>query len=194
MIALGDLNVAALGFVRATVECGGRPDLQAGTVVEIEGAGTRFSGSYYVTAVTHIVDADGLPHDADGGEERHMTEPHFRRRTTRAPAPGPRDRRRHQQQGPRRPGPGQGRAALARRPLRDRLGAGREPDGRPGARALPAARGRRRGAGRVRARPARLPVRPRRAVERQGQAARRPTATARTTAGRSRRAAGTSSG
>jgi uncharacterized protein len=59
MIALGALNVAALGFVRATLACGGRPDLQAGTVVGIEGAGTRFSGSYYVTAVTHVLDATG---------------------------------------------------------------------------------------------------------------------------------------
>ena len=57
-IALGDLNVAALGFMRATLACGGRPDLQAGTVVRIEGAGTRFSGPYYVTSVTHVLDAD----------------------------------------------------------------------------------------------------------------------------------------
>lgn len=57
-IALGELNVVALGFVRATLECGGRAELQAGTVVGIEGAGTRFSGSYYVTTVTHLLDAE----------------------------------------------------------------------------------------------------------------------------------------
>jgi uncharacterized protein len=57
-IALGEFNVGALGFVRATVECGGNADLRAGTVVEIEGAGTRFSGPYYVTAVTHVLDAE----------------------------------------------------------------------------------------------------------------------------------------
>jgi phage protein D len=57
-IALGGLNVAALGFVRATLECGGRAELQAGTVVGIEGAGTRFSGSYYLTTVTHLLDSE----------------------------------------------------------------------------------------------------------------------------------------
>jgi len=58
-IALGDLNATALGFVQATVECGGRPELQAGTVVRIQGAGTRFSGSYYLTTVTHVLDSTG---------------------------------------------------------------------------------------------------------------------------------------
>jgi len=59
MIALGDFTVGALGFVRATVECGGRPAFRGGTVVEIDGAGTRFSGPYYVTTVTHVLDAQG---------------------------------------------------------------------------------------------------------------------------------------
>jgi uncharacterized protein len=59
MIALGDLNAGALGFVRATIACGGRAELRAGTVVEIKGAGTRFSGPYYVTTVTHVLDAQG---------------------------------------------------------------------------------------------------------------------------------------
>ncbi|MDT7578852.1 MAG: uncharacterized protein QOK35_112, partial [Pseudonocardiales bacterium] len=58
MIARGGLDVGALGFVRATVECGGRAGLHAGSVVEIEGAGTRFSGSYYVTTATHVLDAE----------------------------------------------------------------------------------------------------------------------------------------
>ena len=57
-VALGSFNAGALGFVRATVECGGRAELQAGTVVEIEGAGTRFSGPYYVTSATHVLDAE----------------------------------------------------------------------------------------------------------------------------------------
>ena len=57
MVARGSLDIGALGFVRATVACGGRAELRAGTVVEIEGAGTRFSGSYYVTGVTHVLDA-----------------------------------------------------------------------------------------------------------------------------------------
>jgi phage protein D len=59
-MALGEFNDIALGFVRATVECGGQPGLQAGSVVRIEGAGTRFSGPYYVTTVTHVLDSTGF--------------------------------------------------------------------------------------------------------------------------------------
>ena len=33
----------------------GRPEVHAGTVVAIEGAGERFSGDYYVTSVTHTL-------------------------------------------------------------------------------------------------------------------------------------------
>jgi phage protein D len=33
----------------------GRPQVHAGTVVAIEGAGERFSGDYYVTSVTHTL-------------------------------------------------------------------------------------------------------------------------------------------
>ena len=58
-IALGDFDATALGFVRATVECTGQPGLRAGIVVRIEGAGTRFSGPYYVTTVTHVLDSSG---------------------------------------------------------------------------------------------------------------------------------------
>jgi phage protein D len=59
MIAAGNLAVGALGHVRATVECGGRPALRVGGVVQIEDAGVRFSGPYYVTGVTHTLDAEG---------------------------------------------------------------------------------------------------------------------------------------
>jgi phage protein D len=58
-IALGALAGAALGFVSGTVEYTGQPQLRAGSVVEIEDAGTRFSGPYYVTAVAHTLDSRG---------------------------------------------------------------------------------------------------------------------------------------
>lgn len=59
-IALGQFKQAALGYVRGTVVCTGRPELQAGTVVELEGAGRAFSGPYYVTSVSHTLSqADG---------------------------------------------------------------------------------------------------------------------------------------
>jgi uncharacterized protein len=54
----GRLVRSALGFVRGDASGTGLPGLQAGTVVRIDGAGTRFSGDYYVTAVTHSLDAE----------------------------------------------------------------------------------------------------------------------------------------
>ena len=57
-IALGRFNRLALAHVRGTVACSGRPQLHAGTVVHIDGAGRAFSGPYYVTAVTHTLNKD----------------------------------------------------------------------------------------------------------------------------------------
>jgi uncharacterized protein len=57
-IALGRFNDLALTYIRAEATCGGQPLLQAGTVVEIEGAGTTFSGHYYVTSVSHTMTTD----------------------------------------------------------------------------------------------------------------------------------------
>jgi phage protein D len=59
-IAGGAFDGGALGYVRATAECGGDAALQAGTVVEITDAGTRFSGPYYVVAVTHTLGDGGF--------------------------------------------------------------------------------------------------------------------------------------
>lgn len=57
-MALGRFNELALGFIQGDVVCQGRPDLRAGIVVDIAGAGTRFSGAYYVTSATHVLTAD----------------------------------------------------------------------------------------------------------------------------------------
>jgi phage protein D len=51
------LNRSALAFVRGEASGAGMPRLEVGTVVQIAGAGTRFSGAYYVTTVTHTLDA-----------------------------------------------------------------------------------------------------------------------------------------
>ena len=45
----------ALTYIQGEVECAGNPQLQAGTVVKIQGAGDTFSGAYYITSVTHSV-------------------------------------------------------------------------------------------------------------------------------------------
>jgi uncharacterized protein len=57
-LALGRLNEIALGYIQGEASCPGRPQLHAGTVVAIEGAGTTFSGHYYLTSVTHTVVPD----------------------------------------------------------------------------------------------------------------------------------------
>jgi uncharacterized protein len=49
----------ALSFVRGEGVCPGRTDLRAGRVIEITGVGKRFSGPYYVTAVSHNYGPEG---------------------------------------------------------------------------------------------------------------------------------------
>jgi phage protein D len=49
----------ALGFVRGEGVCAGRMDLRAGRAIEITGVGKRFSGPYYVTAVSHNYGPEG---------------------------------------------------------------------------------------------------------------------------------------
>src|SRR5262249_2565147 len=52
-MALGQFKEMALGYITGEGMCIGRTDLRAGTVVQIDGLGQRFSGLYYVTATTH---------------------------------------------------------------------------------------------------------------------------------------------
>jgi phage protein D len=54
-MALGQFNELALTYIQGDVVCGGYPQLHAGTVVNIAGAGKTFSGAYYVTSVTHTL-------------------------------------------------------------------------------------------------------------------------------------------
>lgn len=57
-IALGQVNDRALAYIHGDVVCEGRPDLRAGQVVDIAGAGRTFSGPYYVMSATHVLTAD----------------------------------------------------------------------------------------------------------------------------------------
>lgn len=52
-IAKGMYAEMALRFVQADCVCIGEPRIRAGSVVKIDGVGTRFSGAYYVTACEH---------------------------------------------------------------------------------------------------------------------------------------------
>jgi phage protein D len=54
-IALGRYNDMAMTFIQGDATCEGRPQLRAGAVVDIAGAGKTFSGPYYITSVTHTL-------------------------------------------------------------------------------------------------------------------------------------------
>ncbi|HLK01347.1 MAG TPA: contractile injection system protein, VgrG/Pvc8 family [Streptosporangiaceae bacterium] len=57
-VADGQFTAGALAYVEGDVVAFGRPLLRAGTVVDISGAGQTFSGSYYITSVTHAVTSE----------------------------------------------------------------------------------------------------------------------------------------
>jgi phage protein D len=58
-LALAILKDRHKEMVKASATCIGLPSLVAGTKVEIEGAGARFSGVYFVTATTHSFGESG---------------------------------------------------------------------------------------------------------------------------------------
>jgi phage protein D len=58
-IAAGNVNRRALGFIRGEAAVIGTPKLKAGDLVIFTKLGTRFSGEYYVTSSTHIIDETG---------------------------------------------------------------------------------------------------------------------------------------
>jgi phage protein D len=59
--AVGQLRDRCLEYVRGEGECSGRPELRAGTMVQIDGVGKAFSGVYYLTGVSHqLTSGQGL--------------------------------------------------------------------------------------------------------------------------------------
>jgi len=58
-IAKAIYNRQQRNFVEAEGVCSGIPDLLSGSTVEIEEVGTTFSGTYYLTSVTHTFDEQG---------------------------------------------------------------------------------------------------------------------------------------
>jgi phage protein D len=58
-VAIGILKDRQKEMVKATASCVGLPALCAGTKVEIEGLGARFSGTYFVTSSTHTLGDSG---------------------------------------------------------------------------------------------------------------------------------------
>lgn len=62
VIAQSQFDAMAMTFVAGDVVAYGRPELLAGSVVDISGAGETFSGHYYVTSVTHDVNPESGYH------------------------------------------------------------------------------------------------------------------------------------
>lgn len=58
-IAKGKFNDMAIAFITGEGTAIGNPDIRAGRVIELIGLGKRFSGSYYVTSATHMLDESG---------------------------------------------------------------------------------------------------------------------------------------
>jgi phage protein D len=52
-IAKARLNQLALSYITGEASCTGNTQVRSGVVVDIQGVGKRFSGSYYVTGVSH---------------------------------------------------------------------------------------------------------------------------------------------
>ena len=62
-VAQAQLEAKALEFITANGSVIGTPSLTARSVVKLTGLGKRFSGPYYVTSVTHTIDASGYRTD-----------------------------------------------------------------------------------------------------------------------------------
>ncbi len=62
-VALASLEKSSLEFITGKGACNGNPSLAARMVIELQGLGKLFSGSYYVTSVTHVIDGSGYRTD-----------------------------------------------------------------------------------------------------------------------------------
>ena len=116
----------AASVLQAKGMCFGTPALQPGTKIEIKGVGTRMSGTYFLTAVEHVVRPRRVLHPLHRrADHRLRRQRPARQRRPADDAPGTGDRHRHEQQGhPDRP---RGRRPREvpdlRREHRERLGA-----------------------------------------------------------------------
>ncbi|MEJ2209152.1 MAG: phage baseplate assembly protein V, partial [Anaerolineae bacterium] len=54
-LATGLAHDLSREFIQAEAACFGHPGLKAGKTVTIEGVGSRFSGTYFVTSATHVL-------------------------------------------------------------------------------------------------------------------------------------------
>jgi phage protein D len=57
-MAKGQFEEMSLNYITGEGVCVGNSKIRAGSVIQIVGVGKRFSGRYYVTAVTHLLSPD----------------------------------------------------------------------------------------------------------------------------------------
>jgi len=62
-VARSQLETRALNFITGRGSCSGNPAIRARMVIELNGLGERFSGSYYVTSATHTINNSGYRTD-----------------------------------------------------------------------------------------------------------------------------------
>lgn len=58
-IADAELTKVSYTFIEGDVECIGLPQIRTGAIIFLDKMGKRFSGKYYVTETTHIIDSSG---------------------------------------------------------------------------------------------------------------------------------------
>jgi phage protein D len=58
-IAKGKFNEMTLEYIKGEGVAVGDPSIRSGAVISLQGLGTRFSGSYYVTSTTHMIAQTG---------------------------------------------------------------------------------------------------------------------------------------
>jgi phage protein D len=60
LLAEAEFKNRARSFIEGEGTCIGKAEMRAGDLVEIKGMGKRFSGEYFLTRVTHVIDEQGF--------------------------------------------------------------------------------------------------------------------------------------
>lgn len=58
-LAKAEFQNLARKFIQGEGTCLGKPEMKAGEIVELQNMGEKFSGNYYITRVTHIINSNG---------------------------------------------------------------------------------------------------------------------------------------
>lgn len=59
-VAQAYMNGKTLRYLTGVIEIVGNPEIKAGEIIELQGVGSKLSGPYYITKVTHIINESGF--------------------------------------------------------------------------------------------------------------------------------------